>query len=248
MAGQVRCLLAQPLNNTAAPKTDDDFKKNFRADVFVVPMPSEGLAHEGNDYSHSSIAAQLGVPLKLLRMPVSYQGYTGFNFAANILLTDYDPTSSDFGTSPPGICGAALIVHSDGVDLTSGEIVKVMVDYINFFFLPKLERTLALAEGEDKEIAKKQIVGRLTKEAFHAYFEERRRLAIAEGKPLDGKPKSPVLLKYTKVAQSCGGCGALASPPVKLSMCAKCNFRHYCSKECQKEDWVTHKKACKVKL
>lgn len=32
---------------------------------------------------------------------------------------------------------------------------------------------------------------------------------------------------------------------VKLSKCSSCNVVHYCSKECQKEDWKMHKIYCK---
>ncbi|SMR64094.1 unnamed protein product [Zymoseptoria tritici ST99CH_3D1] len=162
-------------------------------------------------------------------MPASYNTLTGFNFAANVLLTAYEHTSPDFGTAPGGICGAALIFHGDEIDLKSDAIVKVMVDYINIHFLPKFELVLS-------------------KEGFHSYFEERRRLAIADGKPFMGKPESPVLQKYPKVAPACGGCWKLPSSTLKLSMCAKCKVRHYCFKECQKGNWATHKKACKVKL
>ena len=42
---------------------------------------------------------------------------------------------------------------------------------------------------------------------------------------------------------SCAGC--LRSPPeVSLKRCARCLTTPYCSRDCQKEDWKTHKKTC----
>ncbi|KAJ6559808.1 hypothetical protein B0H19DRAFT_1145836 [Mycena capillaripes] len=41
--------------------------------------------------------------------------------------------------------------------------------------------------------------------------------------------------------QSCAVCGKLES---ELRRCGKCKHASYCSKECQKADWPTHKSAC----
>ncbi|KAJ6505753.1 hypothetical protein C8R47DRAFT_1102344, partial [Mycena vitilis] len=41
--------------------------------------------------------------------------------------------------------------------------------------------------------------------------------------------------------QACAVCGALAQD---LRRCGKCKHASYCSKECQKADWPTHKTAC----
>ena len=39
----------------------------------------------------------------------------------------------------------------------------------------------------------------------------------------------------------CGQCGQKSS-----SCCSRCQLVSYCSRECQKKDWKTHKKVCKT--
>ena len=43
----------------------------------------------------------------------------------------------------------------------------------------------------------------------------------------------------------CDSCGCLSSAALRLSHCRICRRKHYCSKECQKMDWVTHKAICR---
>lgn len=42
---------------------------------------------------------------------------------------------------------------------------------------------------------------------------------------------------------TCGYCKKVGN---KHRKCAKCNLQRYCSKECQKAHWKTHKKACQT--
>lgn len=46
---------------------------------------------------------------------------------------------------------------------------------------------------------------------------------------------------------TCGSCGTVEEPGVKLNLCARCKTVHYCSRECQAADWKTggHKALCK---
>ncbi|SMY29443.1 unnamed protein product [Zymoseptoria tritici ST99CH_1A5] len=256
MAEKVRCLLPQQPPNTTTPAK---IKQKFTGQILITRVVREKLAHYG--HRPSSVAAQLGVPLNLATFPVSdaadllSMGFTGFDFVAQVLLIDSNPESPNFGDVPSDlVSGPFLVTHSDGLDLESDAILAVMIDYIDDHFTAYRERVLTIGEDheEEKKLAKQHITQKLSKEAFHAYFEERRRLAIAEGRPFR-KGKSPVLLTHSNVSPACGTCGALVSSasipaPVKLSMCAKCKSRYYCSKECQVKDWSTHKKACKIKI
>ncbi|KAL2270699.1 hypothetical protein VTJ83DRAFT_70 [Remersonia thermophila] len=45
------------------------------------------------------------------------------------------------------------------------------------------------------------------------------------------------------MANSCTACSK-APPEVTLKRCAKCSIAPYCSRECQKADWKSHKKTC----
>ncbi|MCJ1397232.1 hypothetical protein MMC11_000424 [Xylographa trunciseda] len=63
----------------------------------------------------------------------------------------------------------------------------------------------------------------------------------------DGAPDSGPSSKPTpKLADpKCNACAkAQASLPSPLQRCGKCRKVQYCSRECQKADWPTHKKAC----
>ena len=43
----------------------------------------------------------------------------------------------------------------------------------------------------------------------------------------------------------CQGCGAPASPTLRIRACTRCYKVGYCSKSCQKQDWRVHKIHCK---
>ncbi|KAK5998684.1 hypothetical protein PT974_01066 [Cladobotryum mycophilum] len=45
------------------------------------------------------------------------------------------------------------------------------------------------------------------------------------------------------MSDSCTACKK-SPPEVNLKRCAKCNTTPYCSRDCQKADWKTHKKIC----
>jgi splicing suppressor protein 51 len=43
---------------------------------------------------------------------------------------------------------------------------------------------------------------------------------------------------------SCTVCKKAASDDVELNVCAKCKTTYYCSRDCQKADWKSHKRTC----
>lgn len=45
------------------------------------------------------------------------------------------------------------------------------------------------------------------------------------------------------MASECNACKK-SEPDVHLKRCAKCSTTQYCSRDCQKDDWKTHKKIC----
>ena len=44
----------------------------------------------------------------------------------------------------------------------------------------------------------------------------------------------------------CPDCKIFETPTVKFMTCGRCAVVKYCSKECQRKDWATHKKVCKA--
>jgi hypothetical protein len=47
--------------------------------------------------------------------------------------------------------------------------------------------------------------------------------------------------------EDCANCGRRQSGEKAFAACAKCKSVRYCSQDCQKVDWRTHKKSCKAK-
>ncbi|KAE8446410.1 hypothetical protein EG329_012015 [Mollisiaceae sp. DMI_Dod_QoI] len=44
----------------------------------------------------------------------------------------------------------------------------------------------------------------------------------------------------------CAVCNKIETDSIKLQLCARCKKSKYCSKECQAEDWPSHKTSCKA--
>lgn len=69
---------------------------------------------------------------------------------------------------------------------------------------------------------------------------QRRRI---DGKTVpDEKIKLTALTTTTTVCSLCNTCAEMLKE--KLKVCSKCKTTHYCSAECQKADWKTHKLTC----
>ena len=66
-----------------------------------------------------------------------------------------------------------------------------------------------------------------------------RRLVLHIQKP-DEKAVEGYLMKFEDELQICHCCG----PCSKVKTCNRCKTVRYCSPECQKEDWKSHKKTC----
>ncbi|TID25971.1 ASTRA-associated protein 1 [Venturia nashicola] len=55
-----------------------------------------------------------------------------------------------------------------------------------------------------------------------------------------------VLVPKEELIKICGGCGVWEEvDQPRFSRCMRCKSKHYCSKDCQKNDWTTHKGLCK---
>jgi hypothetical protein len=248
MAEQIPCLLIEPGNNDGPPPASDDSIQDFSTGISKATISPSVLSLPG--WRPSPISAQLGVPLKALRRSPTTTSPTGFNICAQLLYIDPDTTSSSFAKfSLAPITGPVVVVHCDGVQLLGEVVVVALTKYINAQVGMYSDKVIELAEGDEKERAKQQLALKLSKEAFHAHFVERRRVEIAAGRSLFWRDiKSPVLLKYPQVAAACGGCGTLGSTSVSLSVCGGCRIRYFCSRECQRKDWKTHKRACAVQV
>ena len=61
----------------------------------------------------------------------------------------------------------------------------------------------------------------------------------ARRRALEGKENRPV-----QGTPSCDACGAAGSPEAKLMKCGQCHLASYCSRDCQKKDWKSHKLVC----
>ena len=66
-----------------------------------------------------------------------------------------------------------------------------------------------------------------TREAFE-------RMALQEAKDIEPRPGS---------CEACDSCGVIYEKK-KLSYCKRCRTAQYCSAECQKQHWKTHKARC----
>ena len=62
-------------------------------------------------------------------------------------------------------------------------------------------------------------------------------------KLLNNKNRGYLAMKNTIYEKECSKCGKFN---VKLLKCAGCNNEYYCSKKCQKKDWIYHKSHCQI--
>ncbi|KJX94827.1 hypothetical protein TI39_contig4156g00007 [Zymoseptoria brevis] len=247
MTDRVACLIVEPTNNTPPPSIPTEQEKTHIHEIFGERLTRQMLSL--TLWRESPISAQMGVPLKVLGRPDSNNGFTGYNFAVQLLFVGHDPASPRFAAHLPiPMRGSIYVAHVDQVDLNN-DVCHFVIDYIRDF-LAVGQNILAQAEGEGKELEKRSLARRLSKEALHAQFEEQRRLEIAARTSSWSRwqaIESPVLLKYSVVTPACGGCAALTSPTGgSLQKCGKCGLRYYCSRDCQVKDWTTHKKACNI--
>ena len=91
---------------------------------------------------------------------------------------------------------------------------------------------------------------------FHLYSCVRHGLKLLVFQPpaSDSSSAEPDMLAFHLDHQVCGFVLALKMKcfqckkdvPTGLMKCKGCNIAHYCSKECQKENWKAHKKMCKL--
>lgn len=71
------------------------------------------------------------------------------------------------------------------------------------------------------------------------------RIAKMHGAPMTIKDHADVMRAKGKDAPLvCDGCGTKPAKDAKLSKCARCKVRWYCSRECQTTDWSSHKASC----
>lgn len=57
------------------------------------------------------------------------------------------------------------------------------------------------------------------------------------------------IVRDTTIAMGCQACGrghGAAGPEAQLLTCGRCRAARYCSAACQRDNWVTHKKFCKL--
>ena len=66
----------------------------------------------------------------------------------------------------------------------------------------------------------------------------------SDGKPHEKIMKASQMLAFNlltnRICESCG----YKDIPIKLSICSNCVLSWYCSKECQRRHWDTHKLRC----
>ncbi|KAJ7497628.1 hypothetical protein FB451DRAFT_239393 [Mycena latifolia] len=80
--------------------------------------------------------------------------------------------------------------------------------------------------------------------SYHAAGSE-----FAEWETLDEVYQDMIIFKRD-LDETIHPCGRKACPtneddtPVKLQRCARCQYKRYCSKECQQQDWPDHKRHC----
>ena len=152
-------------------------------------------------------------------------------------------------------------VEESELQIVIGDVIESEAEYLlnkreilnSLIGIPKEYQAQALCKaawllirkfkcGEDLTVEEKAICGLAYAFSFICFGGE------------DGK-KMTMELRWTKnidwdsldtnkkVSSNCYGCRE-RFPIEKLSSCGKCKQACYCSKECQKKDWKSHKKVC----
>ena len=82
--------------------------------------------------------------------------------------------------------------------------------------------------------------------ASFAEMTRRAELGMAELFRHDAEASTGLLETITN-KNKCASCGVMKNDEMRFYKCARCKATHYCSKECQKDHWKSHKKECALK-
>lgn len=164
------------------------------------------------------------------------------NITLEIFATDYDPASPTFGV--PGYAARGQVVLRRSGQNSAFTITKSTIEPMELFLE---DRLAAIKAALPDQTAASLQYAKINPKAFKQYFKAYRAENASKYKGLGWeKTECPVEL----VTAACEGCGvdeicAANGTATNLRKCAKCLEVRYCSRECQKSDWKSHRPFCK---
>jgi hypothetical protein len=164
------------------------------------------------------------------------------NITLEIFTTDYDPVSPTFGI--PGYAARGLVILRRSGQKSAFSITRAIIEPMELFLE---DRLIAIKAALPDQTAASLQYAKLNPKAFKQYFKAYRAEQASKYKGLGWETtECPVEL----VTAACEGCGvdeicAADGTAANLRKCAKCLEVRYCSRECQKSDWKSHRPFCK---
>lgn len=207
------------------------------------PLRASGLNKPPRSMQPLNITRLVGLPMRFVEFSMTTSH--GPSEAVALLSIDCDPKSATFGDALHHCEIDALFSRAGNQDLHELHL-KALVTFVK----TELGDLVAFGKLEDEDEIEAMrpkaelAAAKATREEFEKFYKRYfagrvaadDKLKVVES-PYSATPFHPDMLRCV-----CGD--HRGSDGATLSLCGRCKKVRYCSPECQKKDWKSHKKVC----